>query len=50
MGLFSMLRTSASGMAAQANRLSTVADNIANAGTTEEDVRRSLKALERAAA
>lgn len=34
MGLFSMLRTSASGMAAQANRLSTVADNIANAGTT----------------
>ena len=34
MGLFSMLRTSASGMAAQANRLSTVADNIANFGTT----------------
>jgi flagellar hook protein FlgE len=34
MGLFSMLRTSASGMAAQANRLSTVADNIANASTT----------------
>lgn len=34
MGLFSMLRTSASGMAAQATRLSTVADNIANAGTT----------------
>ncbi len=33
MGLFSMLRTSASGMAAQATRLSTVADNIANAGT-----------------
>jgi flagellar hook protein FlgE len=34
MGLFSMLRTSASGMAAQATRLSTVADNIANASTT----------------
>jgi len=34
MGLFSMLRTSASGMAAQANRLSTVADNIANVSTT----------------
>ena len=34
MGLFGMLRTSASGMAAQANRLSTVADNIANVGTT----------------
>jgi flagellar hook protein FlgE len=34
MGLFSMLRTSASGMAAQATRLSAVADNIANAGTT----------------
>jgi flagellar hook protein FlgE len=34
MGLFGMMRTSASGMAAQANRLSTVADNIANSGTT----------------
>jgi flagellar hook protein FlgE len=34
MGLYGMMRTSASGMAAQANRLSTVADNIANTGTT----------------
>jgi flagellar hook protein FlgE len=34
MGLYGMMRTSASGMAAQANRLSTVADNIANSGTT----------------
>ena len=34
MGLYSMMRTSASGMAAQANRLGTVADNIANASTT----------------
>ncbi|HJZ43904.1 MAG TPA: flagellar hook protein FlgE [Hyphomicrobiaceae bacterium] len=34
MGLYGMMRTSASGMAAQANRLSTVADNIANSNTT----------------
>lgn len=34
MGLYGMMRTSASGMAAQANRLSTVADNIANSSTT----------------
>ena len=34
MGLYGMMRTSVSGMAAQANRLSTVADNIANSGTT----------------
>ena len=34
MGLYGMMRTSASGMAAQANRLATVADNIANTGTT----------------
>jgi len=34
MGIYSMMRTSASGMAAQANRLGTVADNIANASTT----------------
>ncbi|HXH25139.1 MAG TPA: flagellar hook protein FlgE [Vicinamibacterales bacterium] len=34
MGLSGIMRTSASGMAAQANRLSTVADNIANASTT----------------
>jgi flagellar hook protein FlgE len=34
MGLYGMMRTSASGMAAQANRLGTVADNIANASTT----------------
>ena len=34
MGLYGMMRTSASGMAAQANRLATVADNIANSGTT----------------
>jgi flagellar hook protein FlgE len=33
MGLYSMMRTSASGMAAQANRLGTVADNIANSAT-----------------
>lgn len=33
MGLYGMMRTSASGMAAQANRLGTVSDNIANAGT-----------------
>jgi len=34
MGLFGMMRTSVSGMQAQANRLSTVADNIANSDTT----------------
>jgi flagellar hook protein FlgE len=34
MGLFGMMRTSVSGMDAQANRLSTVADNIANSNTT----------------
>ena len=34
MSLFGMMRTSVSGMAVQADRLSTVADNIANAGTT----------------
>jgi flagellar hook protein FlgE len=34
MGLYGMMRTSVSGMAAQANRLSTVADNIANSSTT----------------
>lgn len=34
MGLYGMMRTSASGMAAQANRLGTVADNIANSSTT----------------
>jgi len=34
MGLFGMMRTSVSGMAAQANRLSAVADNIANSDTT----------------
>jgi flagellar hook protein FlgE len=34
MGLSGIMRTSASGMAAQANRLSTVADNIANSNTT----------------
>lgn len=34
MGLYSMMRTSTSGMAAQANRLGTVADNIANSDTT----------------
>ncbi|MBX9589537.1 MAG: flagellar hook protein FlgE [Hyphomonadaceae bacterium] len=33
MGLYGMMRTSVSGMNAQANRLSTVADNIANAST-----------------
>lgn len=33
MGLYGMMRTSVSGMAAQANRLSTVADNIANSST-----------------
>lgn len=34
MGLFGMMRTSVSGMQAQANRLSSVADNIANSDTT----------------
>lgn len=34
MSLFGIMRTSVSGMAAQANRLSSVADNIANSGTT----------------
>lgn len=33
MSLYGMMRTSVSGMAAQANRLATVADNIANVGT-----------------
>lgn len=33
MGLYSMMRTSSSGMAAQANRLATVADNIGNSST-----------------
>ncbi len=34
MSLYGMMRTSVSGMAAQVNRLSTTADNIANSGTT----------------
>lgn len=34
MSLYSMLRTSVSGMGAQSNLLGTVADNIANSGTT----------------
>jgi flagellar hook protein FlgE len=34
MGLYGTMRTSVSGMAAQANRLSAVSDNIANATTT----------------
>lgn len=34
MGLYGMMRTGASGMSAQSNRLATVADNIANVGTT----------------
>jgi flagellar hook protein FlgE len=34
MGLYSTMRTSVSGMAAQANRLGAVSDNIANATTT----------------
>ena len=33
MGLYGMMRTGVSGMNAQANKLSAVADNIANAGT-----------------
>lgn len=34
MSLYAMMRTSSSGMAAQANRLGTVADNVANSSTT----------------
>jgi flagellar hook protein FlgE len=34
MSLYGMMRTGVSGMSAQATRLSTVADNIANSGTT----------------
>ena len=34
MSLYGVLRSGVSGMNAQANRLSTVADNIANANTT----------------
>ena len=34
MSLFGMMRTGVSGMAAQATRLGTVADNIANSATT----------------
>jgi flagellar hook protein FlgE len=34
MGLFSALNTSVSGMAAQASKLGTIGDNIANSGTT----------------
>lgn len=34
MSLYGMMRTGVSGMASQANRLSTVADNIANSSTT----------------
>lgn len=34
MSIYGMMRTGVSGMAAQANKLSTVADNIANSGTT----------------
>lgn len=34
MGLYGVMRTSVSGMEAQANKLSTVADNIANVNTT----------------
>ena len=34
MSLYGMLRTGASGMAAQSNRLATVADNVANVSTT----------------
>ncbi|PZO81808.1 MAG: flagellar hook protein FlgE [Mesorhizobium amorphae] len=34
MSLYGMMRTSVSGMAAQSNRLSSVADNIANSSTT----------------
>ena len=34
MGLFGALNTSVSGMAAQANKLGTISDNIANASTT----------------
>jgi flagellar hook protein FlgE len=34
MSLYGMMRTGVSGMNAQANRLSAVADNIANSDTT----------------
>ena len=34
MSLYGMMRTGVSGMSAQATRLSTVADNIANSSTT----------------
>ena len=34
MSLYGMMRTSVSGMQAQSNRLSTVADNVANVDTT----------------
>ena len=34
MSLFGTMKTSVSGMNAQANRLGTVSDNIANSGTT----------------
>ena len=34
MSLYGMMRTGISGMNAQANRLSTVSDNIANSSTT----------------
>ncbi len=34
MGLYGMMRTGVSGMAAQSNRLGTIADNIANSNTT----------------
>ncbi len=34
MSLYGMMRTGSSGRNAQASRLSTVADNIANSGTT----------------
>ncbi|TIW78898.1 MAG: flagellar hook protein FlgE, partial [Mesorhizobium sp.] len=34
MSLYGMMRTGVSGMNAQANRLSTTADNIANSDTT----------------
>ncbi|MGI9480196.1 MAG: flagellar basal body protein, partial [Hyphomicrobiaceae bacterium] len=33
MSIFGMMRTSVSGLSAQASKLSTVGDNIANAGT-----------------
>ena len=34
MSIFGSMKTAVSGMSAQANRLSTVSDNIANANTT----------------